>query len=1057
MPSACKAIAFTLLFALVSLLASSAQPRAAFAQPEPGKEAPKGIVISDPTPAEIQALADLYKSEREAAVKAKFPTEALAKSDDLAKRAAAATANNPKAAARYYRDARWQLPYLPVNLPPHVSRVFGESRMRHSDRVNSVSYSPDGASLATASADGTVKIWDLGNGRELITYRGHAEQVDDPSRDADRLKVGAAIFHPKQKMIASAGGNQVHLWEPDTGKRIKVLATLEKSDKPFKCLAFSPDGKSLATGCDDGVLRVYDVESGKATFTSPARSARIERVAYSPNGKLIGIADNSGMAAVYAPGVGNGMPLSTSVIDGAGECLGIAFTLDSGSILTCGKDAAARLIAGPKPDGTGADNTATRLRAFTGHAGTVTDLALLPDGKFLVTGSDDKTVRVWEVQSAKQMRSFQGHMTKILAVAVRGDGRQIASASEDGAIRLWDLSTSDDHRALTEATEPVWSVAVSPDGKRAAAGGADKQIRIYEPESGKLEATLATGSAVTTVAFFPDSNRLAAAGGDRIVRIWDVASKKPLKEFPGHELPVLGVAVSSDSKVMISAGADGKAIGWDVEGGKPLWSWTAKSKAVCAVSIRAGGKQVAIGTADGTLAILDISGSSPKELASSSAHVAGVAAVAYSPDGTKLATAGGDGALRIWNIGEGGQPQPLAKFEGQSKPNPAAGYSPLSGVAFSADNRFVASAGADAVVRIWDVQTKGEVRGLRGHTEWATCVAFGPDGRLLVSGGADKVTRIFELSPQEGGGSFGHMLAVNTVAVSPDGKILATASVDQTIKLWDLTSGREISTLIGNADIPYSLAFIGNDVIAMGGSLPTGETGRLHLWQTRPPRILTSLTTGAVYSVTGLADGSRFGAWSVRPIVGGGNSDAKNSTYDVFDSAGKQLITFADKGSAVKAASFSSDLKWVAAGDDHGVVRIFDLDKKDRIGSDWPLFDKFPVGDLGLTPDKKLLIAIDRSGVLKVADVAKREVIAPAITAHKAPIRGLLVSPKGESFFTFSEDRELKLWSLKDPAAPKELRTWRLPVSVNGATYTPDGKSVVTANADGTAYVLDLE
>ena len=1045
--------AFTLLAILFAGTLASAQP-------EPKKDEPKKVEakVVEPTAEEVKALAEKYRSEREAAVTAKFPPESLARADDLAKRASVAL--SPRAAARYYRDARWQLPFLPVNLPPHVSRVFGESRMRHSDSVNGMSYSPDGLRLASASKDGTVKIWELGNGRELITYRGHAEQIDDPSKEANVLKVGGVAFHPQGKVIASVGGTQLHLWEPDTGKKIKVLATIEKSDKPLKCLAFSPDGKSIAVGGDDGILRVFETETGKNTFSSAPRNARIERVTYSPNGKLIGIADNLGFAAVYAPGVGNGMPMSTGVIDGSsgGECYGIAFTPDNGAIYTCGKDAKARLTAGPTPDGTSAGNTATRLREFSGHVGSVTDLVVHPDGKFLITGGEDKTVRVWEVTSAKQMRSFQGHMTRILAISVRGDGRQIASASEDGAIRLWDLSTSDDHRALTEATEPIWSVAVSADGKRAAAAGADKQIRIYDPETGKLETSLlGNASAVTTVAFFPDSNRLVSGGGDRLVRIWDVTAKKAIKELTGHDLPVLGVAVSIDSKLIASGGADGKAIGWDAENGKQLWTWTGKSKAVCAVSIRAGNKHVALGTADGSLVVLDISEGSPKELASPSAHTAGVAAVAYSPDGSKLATAGGDGALRIWTISETGQPVPLAKFEGQAKPGTAGAFSPLSAVTFSADGRFVASAGADTVVRVWDVQTKAEVRGLRGHTDWATCVAFGPDSRLLMSGGADKIARIFELAPQEGAGSSGHLLAVNAVAVSPDGKLAATASVDQTIKIWDLASGKEVATLIGNADRPYAISFLGNDGVVMGGALPTGDTGRLFYWLVKPPRLLNTLTTGEIYTVMGAADGTKVATWSARPVVGGAIEAVKNSTYEIYDKDGKVLVSFADKGHDVTTATFSADFAWAVSGDKQGIVRLFDLEKKDRIGSDWPLFDKFPVGDLGLTPDKKYLIAIDQGGVLKVADVAKRATIAPAIVAHKAGVRGLLVSPKGDSFVTIGADREVKAWSLKDPAAPKESRTWKLPVGVNGATYTPDGKSIVTANADGTAYVLELE
>jgi len=596
---------------------------------------------------------------------------------------------------------------------------------------------------------------------------------------------------------------------------------------------------------------------------------------------------------------------------------------------------------------------------------------------------------------------------------------------------------------------------MSPNGKRAAAAGADKMIRVYDPESGKLEATLAGHSAaVTSIAFFSDGNRLASGGGDRVLKIWDVTGKKVVKEMPGHDLPVLAVALSPDGKLLVSGGADGTARGWDPESGKALWTWSGKSKAVCAASIRSGGKQLALGTADGSLVVLDITGTSPKEVSAQPAHVAGVAAVAYSPDGGRLATAGGDGALRIWTVGDNGEPAPLHRFEGQVKTGTAAGFSPLSAAVFSPDGRFVASAGADTVVRVWDVQTKAEVRGLRGHTEWAIAVAFGPDGRTVVTGGADHVARIFELTPQEGTGSSGHLLALNAVAVSPDGKQIATASLDQTIKIWDLASGREIATLIGSNDRPNAVTFLGNDRVILGGEASSDQTGRLHFWQTNPPRLAQRLTTGAVYTVVGADDGAKLAAWSARPVVGE-KSGLKNSTYEIFDKTGKALLSFADKGNDVKAATFSADFTWAVSGDEQGVVRIFDLEKKDRVGADWPVFTH-PVGDLGLTPDKKYLVAIDQSGLLKVAEVAKRATIAPAVTAHKAGVRGLLVAPNGATFVTLGTDREVKVWSLKDPAAPREMRSWKLPVGVNGAAYTPDGKFLVTANADGTAYVLEL-
>ncbi len=649
-------------------------------------------------------------------------------------------------------------------------------------------------------------------------------------------------------------------------------------------------------------------------------------------------------------------------------------------------------------------------------------------------------------------------MTKVTAVTSRPDGKQIASASDDGAIRMWDLNTTDEHRALTDASDSLWAVAFSPDGKRVAAAGSDLSIRVYNPETGKLEATL-TGakSPITSLAFFPDSNRLVAAGGDRVVVIWDVAKQKIIKELPGHESAIMSLAVSDDSKLILSGGAVGDRTvrAFMPEGDKPAWTWAGRS-AVCAVAVRKGAKHAAAGLADGSLVTLDISGATPKE-SYITAHVAGVACIAYSRDGNRLASVGGDGVVRVWTVAENGALTPLVRFEGQTRPGALGTFTPLTGVAFGPDSRYVAAVGADAVVRVWDVETKSEVRGLRGHVDWVTAVAFSPDGRYVASVGVekDKALRIFELPPLDTSASGGHLLAVNAVAVSPDGKTVATAGTDQTIKLWDIATGKPVGTLIGNADTPFSLAFLGNNALVMGGSLPTRDAGRLHFWRTNPPNNTNSPQTGEVYTVIATADGAKVGAWASRQAVG----DVKNNAYEIYDGNGKLLSTLSDKGRNVRAATFSADLEWAVAGDDQGTVRIWDLIKKDRVGDDFPIHVN-QIVDLGITNDKKVLVVVDDKGLVKVANIAdnkKREVIG-SVVAHKAGIRTLLVSPTGTTFVTVSNDREVKAWSLAaaDLKDPKPIRTWNLPAGVNGAAYTPNGKQIVTANADGTAYVLEL-
>jgi WD40 repeat protein len=1028
----------------------TAQPVA----PEPHAPGSNGPAA---TAADVKELRDKYRIERAQAVKADFPADLLAKPDELVKRAdEAAAAKNYKAAARHLRDARWQLPYLPPGLPEHVTRVLGESRMRQADRINALAYSPDGRHLASASADYTVKVWDLGTGREVTTYRGHLDQPDDPTKAGNPLGTTDVAFHPTDPVIASCSGNQVHLWNPTTGKPVKTVLDLGKTaDKPIKALAYSPDGTLLAVGGDDGILRVIESDTGKAVYTSPTRNCRIERVAFSPNGKLVVVGDTNANVGVYVPrGKGNQLALGVQGAD-SGPIAGVAFTADGAAVFSGGGDGKARLTAGPNPDGSGAPTTATRLRDYVGHVGPILGLAVTPDGEFLVTGGDDRTVRVWGVKSAKEVRSFQGHLKKVTAVAARGDGRQVASGSEDGAIRVWDLNATDDHRAVTDSKDSLWAVAVAPDGKRVAAAGADKRIRVYDPETGALEATLDAGAAMTALAFLPDGNRLVAAGGDKAVRVWDVAAKAVVRTLTGHTLAVLAVAASPDGKLVVSGSADSSVRGFDPESGKELWKWPTR-KAACGVAVRAGGKQIAVGLADGTLAIVDVAGDAPKELSAQNAHNAGVACVCFSPDGSRLATVGGDGVLRVWSVGDAGVLTQLVKFETAGPPG-AGGYTPLSAVAFSADSRFVAAGGADAVVRVWDVQTKSEVRGLRGHTDWVTSVGFTPNGRYLASVAAEKDNslRIFELPALDtGGGSGGHQNAVNAVAVSPDGKQVATAGADQMIKLWDVKSGRELATLVGNADTPLALAFTGTDAVVLGGRVPTGDSGRLHFWGTGPARLNRSVVTGEVYTVVPAAAGPQIGVWAARPAVG---EKEKNHAYELYSAKGDLLLTVADKGRGVQAVAFTPDLAWALGGDKTGTLRIWDLGNKgERSGGDWPLF-QLGFADLGVTPDKKYLVAADEGGTVKVAGIEKRTVVASG-TPHKGGTQAVLVSPTGKTFVTVGKDREVKAWALTEFKDEKltELRSWALPVAVNGLAYTPDGKSVVTGNADGTAYILEL-
>ena len=252
------------------------------------------LALAQPaTPADRakEALAR-FPAERAEAAKT-FSAPELAQADELAARAAASLAEGtPGTASRLARDARWALPFLPANLPPNVSRVLGTSRLRHADRINALAYSPDGMLLASASRDGTVRLWDLGNGRERLVYRGHPAPPADAVENTNVMRIPSVAFAPDGSAIASTGGKDIHIWDPKTGKLIKTLTGHTQGE--IRGLAYGATADVLVSGSGDRRLILWDVAAGKPSVTYPELGQRVEAVAVQPKAKLIAVITTAG-------------------------------------------------------------------------------------------------------------------------------------------------------------------------------------------------------------------------------------------------------------------------------------------------------------------------------------------------------------------------------------------------------------------------------------------------------------------------------------------------------------------------------------------------------------------------------------------------------------------------------------------------------------------------------------------------------------------------------------------------------------------------------------------
>jgi len=983
-----------------------------------------------PTTEEVQAFQKKFQEERAAALEKKFPAAALERADGQAKRAEEALkAGNAAEAARFIREARWLVPYVPSDLPPHVDRVLGIARMRHGFYVTAIAYSPDGSKLASASADASVKIWDLGNGREIRSYRGSK----DPVR--------ALAWSKDGKYIASTAGNEIHIWNPEDGK---LKTALKGHEKPVGALAFHPDGNILASGADDPSVRLWDVEKGSETANLTAdfdkrAKAQIYSISFSPNGKLVAAVNGNGQLQIWNPSL-EPKKRQVSGLDAhpSSTAYQVAFGKDTSVIFTSGSDNRAKQWIGLGPDGENLPGHG-RPTPIEGHTNNVTALAVSRDGKFLATGSSDKTIRLWDLTpgTARLARVFQGHSEEVTTLAFSPDSKSLASGSNDQSIRLWKVSLADDHINYDEHKGYVWTAAFSPDGKMIADAGVDRVIYVRDAGGKVLHKLEGHTAPVTALAFSGDNSKLASVGGDTVVRVWDVKEGKLLKELKGHTAPVMAVAFGGNN-LILTGGIDKTPRLWDVSKDAPVHTFPANKSAISAVAVRADGKQALVGSADGMLRVYDIT-AAPKELSATTAHLAGIGAVTYGPDGTKLATCGGDGLVKYWNLSESGANSMLTEFKGHGKP--------VSSVAFSGDGRFIVSGGGDLVVRVWDLSNKTELRALRGHADWVSSVAFAPNGQTILSAGVDKTVKVWELSSGETAKPIGHSRRLNTIAVSADGRWVASGSEDKTIKVWDAAAGTEAFTLdvtSGGHDADVTaLAFepSGKRLVS------AGDDRKIVVWDMETRKPVTTLNVDQrVPFMLFASKGDKFVAWQSSR-----RGDNEVNNIKSYDPDGKPLNSLDLKDRAVLCMTFSADGEVAALGFSDGSVQLWKLTNNERIGGDWAAFNK-DLGDIAVTPDKKKVIAADAECNVKIYDIEAKKVL-KTFRAHQANLNGVMVGPTGNRFVTLSDNNEVKVWNTD---TGEEVRSWSLPTPVRNVAFSADGKKLITANGDTTLYVLNL-
>jgi WD40 repeat protein len=824
----------------------------------------------------------------------------------------------------------------------------------------------------------------------VATLKGHTEGLF------------SVAYSPDGKTVATVSFDKsIKLWETATGKELKTFAGPTGHQNLVLSVSYSPDGQTIASSSTDNTAKIWDVPLGSYIQELVMPDA-VNGLALSADGLKLAASGKDGAIKIWTPTDGKQL---FNLTGHGGAVTDVAFNAAPAP--------ANQLLASSGADGTlrlWNPTNGQPAGVILAHAGSVNGVVILPNNTVAATAGADGLLKFWQLPLAPS-RALTPHADAVTALTLSPDGNQIVTASADKTVRVSTFADGKQVRQLTGPAAPVRAVAVSP--ALIAGGTADQRLFLWNAADGKIVSQqIAHAGPVTGVALHPQNTQLVTAGGDGLLKFWAMPPV-PSRALT-HPDAVLASAASADGKRLITGSADKMVRSWNLNNNAMERQFQGHTAPVTAVTLSANGQVLASGGADQTIRFWDQTNG--KEKGALGAHAGPVTALACNPAGTQLLSASADGTVKLWSLAA-------------APPRVFTHLDQVTCTALSPDGAKLLTGCTDKQARLWNLANGNMERAFPGQTLAITSVAFNAAGTQAAAGGADKSLIVWNVADAKEVKKFTLPAVVQSIAFAPAGTTIAAGLADNSIRLLDVATGKEVKPVNGHKGAVNALAFL-----PKGDQLISGSAdGTVQVWNVGDGMSKTKLEYGSAVTCLALTkDGARV-------AVGGAGMQVKTWTL-----AGAKPGVTIGTPAEIRGVSWNVDGSRLAVANVDNKVRVFSADGQ--------LAEFFPhegsVLSVAFHSDGRVISA----GADKTARVWTSALLWQA--AHAGPVHQALFNTKGDQVLSAGDDKTVKIWNTADGKLLKAINAHDGPVI--GVGISADGTRVVSAGADNKAKVWNL-